>query len=50
MKIEVVCPCCNEKFQVDTSVDTVNDNDKDILDKQAVLEQELLDKHSILLG
>lgn len=48
MKIEVVCPCCNEKFQVDTAVDTVND--KDILDKQAVLEQELLDKHSILLG
>lgn len=48
MKIEIVCPCCNEKLQVDIPFDAIDD--KNNIDDQAILEQELLDKYNILLG
>nr|WP_155857696.1 hypothetical protein [Clostridium sp. 12(A)] len=49
MIVEIICPCCNKKLLVTLPVSDIakkNDFNYD----QAILEQELLKKHNILLG
>ncbi|WP_313069783.1 hypothetical protein [Lacrimispora sp.] len=48
MKIEISCPCCDEKFQV--IIPVINIDEENNLNEQAILEQELSAKHNILLG
>ncbi len=52
MKIEIACPCCDKKFQVNVPVGDIDyeNNLNDFKEYQVVLEQELFEKHNILLG
>ncbi len=54
MKIEIICPCCNKKFQVIIPISDIGDigdiGDDDFKDNKTILEQELFEKHNILLG